>query len=479
MIKYLTRYHPHYITALLYMLQASEYKPKDYSAWYLRTKDFSTVARRRSLVMTTKAKLLLILLWGLVLIQVMCFAIMLWIWFASDEVGWLIMAGIVTLVGPFVTAYVVLFPLWLGQIVIQRPKQRRLIAAAHQKLAAHKGLRIAVAGSFGKTTFKEVLATILSEGKMVAVTPGNMNTPIGISRFINTLTGKEEILLFELGESHVGDVKELCELVQPNMGIITGINEAHLITFKTIERTTSTIFELADFLPHGPVYKNAESELVRKRAHKNDRLLYSRRGVNGWAISDSTVSINGTHFTATKGQKIIWAESGLLGQHQIGPLVACIDIADTLGLSVSQIADGLKKTKPFEHRMQPRQLHGAWIIDDTYNGNKEGVKVGIDLLCRLEARRRIYVTPGLVGQGEKTQTIHTEIGKQLAAASIDVIVLMRNSVTAYIVEGLRQAGFQNELLLIDEPLQFYTNLEHFVAAGDVILLQNDWTDNYA
>ncbi len=77
MMAYLTRYHPQYITALLYMLQASEYNPSDYSAWYLRTKDFSNVAKRRSLVMTTKAKLLLILLWGLVLIQIMCLAVVL------------------------------------------------------------------------------------------------------------------------------------------------------------------------------------------------------------------------------------------------------------------------------------------------------------------------------------------------------------------------------------------------------------------
>src|ERR1019366_5388865 len=106
------------------------------------------------------------------------------------------------------------------------------------------------------TTFKEALATILSAGQTVAATPGNMNTPLGISRFVAKLTGKEDILIFELGEYYPGDIKQLCELTKPNLGIITGINEAHLDKFKTLARTTATIFELADYLRAEPLYKN-------------------------------------------------------------------------------------------------------------------------------------------------------------------------------------------------------------------------------
>lgn len=129
--------------------------------------------------------------------------------------------------------------------------------------------------------------------------------------------------------------------------------------------------------------------------------------------------------------------------------------------------------------MQPYQLGGAWIIDDTYNGNLEGLRAGTQLLAELPAQRKIYVTPGLVDQGAETERVHLAAGKLIAAAKPDIVVLMQNSVTDYIVLGLREAGYSGDLRIEEVPLDFYTNLNHFVAAGDLVLMQNDWTDNYA
>jgi len=137
----------------------------------------------------------------------------------------------------------------------------------------------------------------------------------------------------------------------------------------------------------------------------------------------------------------------------------------------------MRKVRPFEHRMDPRPMHGAWIIDDTYNGNSQGVAAGLAFLKKSGARRRVYVTPGLVEQGSKTQEVHEEIGARIAS-SVDVVVLMQNSVTEYIKAGLKKRNFKGKLLEVSDPLQFYTNLDQFVAAGDIVLMQNDWTDNY-
>jgi len=152
-------------------------------------------------------------------------------------------------------------------------------------------------------------------------------------------------------------------------------------------------------------------------------------------------------------------------------------MARELGITPSQVEAGLKKVKPFEHRMQPRLMHGAWVIDDTYNGNSDGVRVGLELLKDSDAKRRVYVTPGLVEQGDKTESVHIAIGEQ-AAGSADVVVLMKNSVTEFIKTGLANKQFTGELIEIENPLEFYTHLDQFVAAGDVVLMQNDWTDNY-
>lgn len=475
MRRWLAAWDPKFPDAIVYMLQATEYEPAEFLAWFWRVRSFDEVTKRGKLDATDKAVLLRLAVRIALIASAVAVGAM--IYHAFQDPRWLVPAAALVLITPVAVAYGLVVLLWLGRVTIQNRRERAIIAENTRKLEGHQGFRIAIAGSYGKTTFKEILKAVLAEGKRVAATPGNMNTPIGISRFIAKLEGDEEVLIFELGEYYPGDIAELCQLVKPQLGIMTGINEAHLSKFKTLERTTATIFELADYLKDRPVYKNGENELVRSRVH-GDPLLYTAAGVNGWEVSRVRVGLSGTEFVAKKDGKTIEARSGLLGRHQIGPLVAALDIADNLGLSVQQIEAGLAKTRAFEHRMQPRQLAGAWIIDDTYNGNSDGVRTGLEWLGEVEATRRVYVTPGLVEQGSATAAVHEQIGRQIAAVA-NVAVLMRNSTTPHIEAGLRAAQFTGELTVIEDPLRFYENLDQFVAAGDVVLMQNDWTDNYS
>ncbi|HSX48312.1 MAG TPA: Mur ligase family protein, partial [Candidatus Nanoarchaeia archaeon] len=305
------------------------------------------------------------------------------------------------------------------------------------------------------------------------------NTPLGIAKFAKTLTGDEEVLIFEMGEYYPGDIRDLCSLIDPSMGVITGINEAHLAKFKTLDRTVNTIFELGDHLGEQPLYVNSESQLAADRIEAGYPYRYSRQGVNGWRVSDVATSLEGTSFTATKDDVVIKARSRLLGLHQVGPLVAMIDIASALGLSAEQIDQGIAATRPFEHRMQPsRDAGGVVTIDDSYNGNPDGAKAAIEFLASLPGRR-FYVTPGLVEMGDHNQEVHREIGRALAKAEIDQVILIKNSATPYIAEGLQQASFKGKLTWYDDPLKCFAALPSMTVAGDVVLIQNDWTDNYA
>lgn len=475
MREYISRYSPNYIKTILYMLQSSSYNITDYLKWVKRTRDFRTVQQRATLDMTKKVWLLSLVI-GMIIVMAIILALALFT--VKPPSLWHICTGILVIILlPYIVAYGVVLPLWAGEQFVQKPRVRRIVTNATLSRQQMKGIVIAVAGSFGKTTFKESLRTILEEGLTVAATPGNKNTMLGTSEFITSLKGNEDVVICELGESHVGDVRELCELVRPDLGVITGINEAHLVTFGTIERTVNTIFELQDFLDDKPLYKNGESKLVLSRIKDNDPYVYNSQGVHGWSVNDVEISLHGTKFTASKKNKTVWAESKLIGEHQVGPLVACIDIADRLGLSIAEISEGIKETKAFEHRMQPYSLNGATIIDDTYNGNVDGIMAGLKLL-KQESGRRIYVTPGLVEHGDEAENVHQKIGIAIAD-SADLVILMKNSVTAFIESGLAQANYQGELMIVDNPLKFYENLEHFVAKDDVVLMQNDWTDNYS
>lgn len=477
MINVLSYWLPSYPRVLAYMLQSSGYDMSDYAAWWGRTRDFSSVMRRGSLDDTLKAQFLLRtlqLLYAFGLVAIIVF-LTLGLW--KMQAAFIALAVFLIVAWPAVMAFSILAVVGLGTVFVQGPKEKKIINDAIVKAGFLKGHKIAIAGSYGKTSMKEMLLAILSESFTVRATAGNKNTPIGIAEFLQTLSDDEQIVIFELGESHVGDVTRLCEIVQPKTGIITGISEAHLATFGTRQNIIDTIFELEDFLGADRVYKNADSQFMHDRLAEGDPLVYSRTGCHGWQTQDITLSLEGISFTAVKGAHIIRTKSSLIGEHHIGPLMACIDIAHRLGMQDAQIEAGIARTKPFEHRMQPYSLSGATIIDDTYNGNPSGMYSGLELLKHVSARRRVYVTPGLVELGDESDKIHESIGRKIAD-SADLVVLMKNSATAALRRGLEAGGYKGRLILIGDPLQFYSHLDQFVAAGDVVLMQNDWTDNY-
>ena len=471
----LSRYHPRYIRSFVYMLQASEYHLRDFLAWHERVKDFRHVEKRKQLVFTTKAKWLFVCgwaTWALVLLGAFSA-------FSYFSVPWNYLAAVALLYeGPFLVALGIITALSLVR-ALQLPVEAVIYARARRKLAAHKAIKIAVAGSFGKTSMREIVKTVLGEGKQVAAPGGSHNTPLAVSRFIEKLSGDEEVIVFEFGEYYPGDVQMLCDLVQPDIGIITGVNEAHLEKFKDIDKTTATIFELADYLGDKPLYVNAENEAAHARASAA-HTLYSREGAGSWHVEDATSNLEGTSFVLRGNGARITIHSKLLGLHQVGPLVCAADIATRLELSPEAIQSGLSRTRPFEHRLEPRTDDGGVItLDDSYNGNPDGVAAIIAFLATLKDHRRWYVTPGLVEMGERTVEVHRAIGTQLAGAGIENVVLIRNSVTPHIEQGLEEANYTGTVHWFEEGLQAYAALPHMMVAGDVVLLQNDWPDQYA
>ncbi len=475
---FISCYLPSYPKALVYMLQSTEYAVRPYLAWYWRTRNFKAVAHRRKLELTRPAKLLLLgLMFGIAL-QVLLGAVLLFVGWRENN-GWLLAIGaLVVLTYPVVWAHLVVVPLLLGRLFIIAPKQKRLIEQSEALFAKHPATKIAIAGSYGKTTMKELLLTVLSEGKRVAATPANKNVAISHAAFVRKLQGDEEVLIIEYGEGKPGDVAKFAATTHPDLGIITGLAPAHLDQYKTLQAAGEDIFSLAEALDDRQVYVSGESEALQpfiKPAHH----VYSQLAVLNWKVSDITVDHHGLGFVMKRGKERMKLQSALLGRHQVAPLAMAAALARELGLTAAQVEAGVAKTAPFEHRMQPRNIGGALIIDDTYNGNIEGVRAGLRLLKELPARRKIYVTPGLVDQGQETKAVHTEMGRLIAKTAPDEVVLMANSVTQFIQGGLKEGDFKGHVTIEHDPLAYYTSLDQVTAAGDVMLLQNDWTDNYA
>lgn len=468
-MKILSYFSPRLPFYLVYMLQQVENDPRKFLQWIARSPNLFKVMRRKKLVMTAKAKLLIIYCYCAALFYI-GINIKASQDYALGELLYLLFT-------PIWVIFILFISVMIAWSLIELPRRKKEIKRAEKIFSKHKALKIAITGSYGKTTIKELLATILEPHKNIASTPGNMNVLISQARWANKLSGNEEVLLIEFGEGEPGDIIKMARLTHPDIAVINGVAPNHLDRYRTVEAVGKDLFSISSYVKNQYIYVNTSSPAVKKFLDK-DNITYAQSGIDGWKIVNVSSDIEGVSFNMKKAGTSYHIKSQLLGRHQIGPLALCVVIAHNLGLSKSQIEAAVARTRPFEHRMQPRKLGGGWIIDDTYNGNLEGFLAGIKLLDELKAKKKIYVTPGLVDQAQETRRVHREIGAAIAKTDIKKVVLMKNSVTRYIEDGLVASGFRGQLEIVEDPLEFYTNMDQYIAAGDIWLLQNDWTDNY-
>jgi UDP-N-acetylmuramoyl-tripeptide--D-alanyl-D-alanine ligase len=350
---------------------------------------------------------------------------------------------------------------------------------------------IGVAGSYGKTLMKEMLYAVLSEKFRVLKTPENINTPVGISRLIvRQLKPQTQILLVEMGEYYPTDIRKLCQITPPTIGVITGINEAHLERMGTLAITGRTIFELAqEVKPNGMLVLNASDPRVVENASLyatgKDIYWYSQNPTakDRYPISDYKFHEDklGISFDLNEnGKRVCQISLPLLARYVVGDVIAAATIGRKLGLSWAEISLGVAKVTAPPHRLQPMKNENSrvLVIDDSYNGNPDGVTEAIRVLSEFKNHRKIYITPGLVEMGSRKVEIHRSIGKQLAPVS-DMVILIKNSVTPFIAEGLLTAGFaKDNIIWYPNATECHKKFVQYIKPNDVVMFQNDWPDNY-
>jgi UDP-N-acetylmuramoyl-tripeptide--D-alanyl-D-alanine ligase len=335
---------------------------------------------------------------------------------------------------------------------------------------------IGITGSYGKTSTREILATILSEKFKVLKLEENINTDQGIADFIIKNPEKikdSDIFIVEMGAYKKGDIKDICNLVGPDYSILTGISESHLERFNSLESIIKAKFELPESTK-GLSVLNFDDSNIQKNYEKfkiKEIAKISKKDVNDIKILDN---FQGIEF---KIGGIVF-RTKLLALHNISLILLSIEIARKLGMSLGNIAKGAGKISPVPHRLEPiyNENTGVLVIDDSYNGNLNGIISGINVLDRAKGRR-IVLTPGLVELGEKTREIHYEIGRIYAEKKIDLVMLIKDSATEYIIEGMESLKFKN-YKVYDSTEEAHSSLSQIIKSGDTIIFQNDLPDNY-
>ena len=351
---------------------------------------------------------------------------------------------------------------------------------AKRILAEHPRLiKIGITGSYGKTSLKYYLATLLRGHFTTLMTPESYNTPMGITMTIRgELRATHEVFVCEMGAKKAGEIKEDCDLVSPQIGVITAIGEQHLATFGSQEAILRTKLELADAVRgRGMLYLNGDDDLLRAHQPDQERQLYGLCTDNETYAYDLSVSTSGTVFSLNhKGKEYANLTTPLIGGHTIQNLVGAIAVALDLGVTETELRTQLAKLVPAPHRLVMSHHSGVTIIDDAYNSNPAGAKAALDTLAMFDAVK-VLITPGMVELGEREEALNEAFGAQAAIA--DYVFLVGAKQTEPIARGLASAGYDpTRLTIVEDVKDAIARAYALPGTHKVILLENDLPDNY-
>ncbi len=354
--------------------------------------------------------------------------------------------------------------------IFENSHNQKFIKRAGQVLDESKIIRVAVVGSCGKTSVKNILKTILSEKYSALETPASYNTPMGIAKTIlsEEFSGKE-IFIAEMGARKAGDIAELCNLVKPDYGVFTAVCPQHIASFGSIE---GVFAEKSQILKTGA--KVVCGEGLQTWIKDSVEVVYAGAS----QIKDLRLSGTKTSFTLLLGEKEVEIETSLLGRIAAENIALAATLCFEMGMTVEEITAGIAKLQPAPHRLQLLENNGVYILDDGYNCNIEGAKAAIEVLSQF-AGRTCIVTPGIVEGGILEEELNARLGGEIAAKKIDKVILVGDTLVGAVKDGYKQAGGEEERVFTVPTLErAQAELSEWLQTGDAVLFLNDLPDVY-
>ncbi len=323
------------------------------------------------------------------------------------------------------------------------------------------GRVVAITGSSGKTTVKELLANMLSYQGKTLFTQGNLNNHIGAPLTLLQLEVDHEFAVIELGASAQGEIDYTVHLTQPHVALLNNACEAHIEGFGSLQGVVKAKSEIYNTLTQEDVGivniddPNAAFWCEKLENMRRHYLTFSthKQDADIWVSHAKVNSAGAWGFTLHFGDQAVSVQLSLIGQHNIANAAAATAAWVALGLPLSAAKKGLESCLAVKGRMKPIQLRSGWLIDDSYNANPQAVEAAIDYLAERPAKR-ILVLGDMAELGHEAAELHAAIGRYVAKAGIDkffaVGSLMKNAVVAAQSQGATAVHFDQQQDLINE-----------------------------
>lgn len=368
------------------------------------------------------------------------------------------------------------FFVWLSFVVIE-PVEREIknsfVKKAKKKLENSSCKTVAITGSFGKTSTKNILKQILKEEFDVCASPKSYNTPMGVCKTIlEELKETDDFLIVEFGARKIGDISELAKIVPVDFGIITPIGNCHLETFGSLENIENTKYELCESVQDMMVF-NGKSGSSKKLFDRFDKKKYLVAVENSFAYAKDIVSTtSGSDFIFVLNGREFSCHCNLLGKANIDNVVVAGAMAFLLGESIVNIKKGIRNLKPTPHRLQLIKGGIVDVIDDSYNSNFDGFKEALEVLSNFEGKK-VVVSPGIVELGKAQVETNVAIGKEVSKVA-DVFIIMNETNKDSLYKG---AKGNCEIFFAKTRQEQSEILKKILNKGDVVLFENDFPDN--
>ena len=374
------------------------------------------------------------------------------------------------------------FVLIFSELIVvpfEKKNNARYLRKAKKALAETQAIKIGITGSYGKTGVKSALEQLLSVQYRTLATPANYNTPLGIAKTMELSDGEEEILILEMGARRTGDIQELCDIVSPTIGIITGIAPQHLETFGSIQSILEEKNTLSLAVPsESVVYFNVADERVRglyeKRVGEKVGVGYENADR---LILDPIVTENGTEFLLKSGDRSIRVEIPLYGKAAITDVAVAFAVALDLGVSSELLCERAKRIRPAPHRFEVMKKGSVTIIDDSYNINPIGAAAALDSLSLFPAKRRIVYVSGIVELGNETVKENLMLGKNIAETCSFAIVA-NGRYGDLVVQGLLAEKPSFPILRVSDTTEATASFRKLLKEEDLLLIMSDLPRDY-
>jgi UDP-N-acetylmuramoyl-tripeptide--D-alanyl-D-alanine ligase len=335
---------------------------------------------------------------------------------------------------------------------------------------------VAVCGSNGKTSTKELIASVLREAGPVLASEASFNNDIGVPLTLLHLKAEHTAAVVEAGTNHPGELAPLLDLVSPRFGVLTSIGREHLEFFGDLEGVVEEEGSIADVLPAaGRLFVNAQTPglgeiLVRTNAP------VVMVGIDGWfdfSAGNLEVSETGTRFRLVCRRSELNGDYAiqLLGRHHVANALLALAVGAELGLNREQIARGLAVCAPAKMRMQWNDVAGVRVLNDAYNANADSMIAALGTLADLPTTGRRIAVLGEMGElGDHSVAAHEEVGRRAANSGLDwLLAVGRNA--GLVVAAAKQEGFRNRLDAVADVGAASSLLVRVLKPGDVVLLK--------